>query len=106
MHLWIGRCCDDCTCIYPSLLAVEMWIFAIYLPLMVGHLIPEDEDMWECFLLLLDIVKVSTSRIQSPGLAGYLEALVSDHHHLFIRCYPHANVIPKTTLCSLSFSDY
>ena len=34
-----------------------MWIFAVFLPLMIGHAIPED-DMWQCFLLLLDILSV------------------------------------------------
>ncbi len=43
---------------------------------MIGYAIPEDDDMWQCFLLLLDILKVSTCRIQSPGLAGYLKSLL------------------------------
>ena len=55
---------------------------------MIACLVPEDGDLWQCFLLLLDILKVSTSRVLSPGLAGYLEALIVDHHQSFIRCYP------------------
>ena len=57
--------------------AVEMWIFAVHLPLMIGHVIPEEDEMWQCFLLLLDILKVSTCRVQSPGFAGYLEVLIT-----------------------------
>ena len=48
----------------------------MYLPLMIGHIVPEDDDMWQCFLLLLDIMKVSTCRIQSPGLAEYLQVTI------------------------------
>ena len=76
-----------------------MWIFATYLPLMIGHMVPEDDDMWQCFLLLLDIMKVSTCRIQSPGLAGYLEVLVGDHHHSFVHCYPGYSITPKLHYC-------
>ena len=79
--------------------AVEMWIFATYLPLMIGRMVPEDDDMWQCFLLLLDIMKVSTCQIQSPGLAGYLEVLVSDHHHSFVCCYPENSITPKLHYC-------
>ena len=31
--------------------------FAIYLPLMGGDQIPNDDSDWECYLLLLDILK-------------------------------------------------
>ena len=79
--------------------AVEMWIFAVHLPLMIGHVIPEEDEMWQCFLLLLDILKVSTCRVQSPGFAGYLEVLINDHHSQFIRCYPGTSVIPKLHYC-------
>ena len=37
--------------------ASQMWIFSTLLPLMIGDLVPEDDQKWECFLLLLDIVK-------------------------------------------------
>ena len=57
---------------------------------LIGHMVHEDDEMWQC-------LKVSTCRIQSPGLVGYLEVLVSDHHHLFIRCYPGYNVTQSST---------
>ena len=39
-------------------IAAQMWNFAIYLPLMVGDQIPSDDSDWECYLLLLDILKI------------------------------------------------
>ena len=80
----------QCTC-----LAAQVWILARNLPLMIGDLISENDDLWECFLLLLDILQVCTSNITSRGLAGYLEALISDHHQLFVRCYTAEKFIPK-----------
>ena len=74
-------------------IAAQVWILARNLPLMIGDRISEN-DFWECYLLLLDIIQVCTARILSHGLAGYLEALISDHH-LFVRCYTEDNFLPK-----------
>ena len=63
-------------------IAVQMWNLAINLPLMIGSKIPVDDEHWECFLLLLDILQLCTTRVASAGQAGYLEALSHDHHHL------------------------
>ena len=32
--------------------AAQMWILASILPLMIGDLVPSDDNMWECFMLL------------------------------------------------------
>lgn len=75
--------------------AAQMWALAINLPLMIGDKVPLNNEKWECYLLLLDILQICTSRVASSAQAGYLEALIYDHHHLFARCYPGANIIPK-----------
>ena len=72
-----------------------MWNFAVYLPLMVGDQIPNDDSDWECYLLLLDILKICMARILSIDLIQYLEVLIEMYLHLFRKCYPEANIIPK-----------
>ena len=72
-----------------------MWILAINLPLIIGDKVPVGDEKWECFLLLLDILQLCTTRVASAAHAGILGALISDHHALFCRCYPMANIIPK-----------
>ena len=74
-------------------IAAQVWILARNLPLMIGNRISEN-DFWECYLLLLDILQVCTAQNLSHGLAGYLEALISDHH-LFVCHYTEDNFIPK-----------
>ena len=74
-------------------IASQMWVLSINLPLIIGDKIPYDN--WDCFLLLLDIIQVSTAKITSQGLAGYLEALIHDHHQLFVRLYSREKFIPK-----------
>lgn len=90
------QCHMQHSCFFLSLhIAAQMWNLAINLPLMIGSKIPVDDEHWECFLLLLDILQLCTTRFASAGQAGYLEALIHDHHHLFTRCYPEANITPK-----------
>jgi len=50
----------------------------------MGNKIPLDDEHWECFLLLLDILQLCTTKFASAGQAGFLEALIHDHHHLFL----------------------
>lgn len=72
-----------------------MWALAVNMPLMIGDQVATDDEKWECFLLLLDILQLCTARVATTAHAGILEALISDHHHLFTRCYPNASIIPK-----------
>ena len=51
--------------------------------------------MWECFALLVEIVKYCTARITSTSSADYVAALVDQHHHDFRKCYPGTNFTPK-----------
>lgn len=72
-----------------------MWNLSINLPLIIGDKIPCGDENWECFLLLIDILKLCTAKIASTAHAGILEAMIHDHHHLFTHCYPTTSVIPK-----------
>ena len=71
-----------------------MWILAIHLTLLIGDKVPQGNDMCECFLTLLEIVQISTSRV-IPDVSEYLSALVQAHHRMFVRCFPSASFIPK-----------
>ena len=57
--------------------ALAMWSFSVFLPLMIGDKIPKDEPLWECYLLLLEIVKYSTVQLTSLATAEYLAAVIS-----------------------------
>lgn len=73
-----------------------MWTFATLLPLMIGDKIPIDDQAWECFLLLLRISKVCTTKVISPALAeNYLPVLIEQHHQEFRKCYPSVSMTPK-----------
>ena len=72
-----------------------MWNLVVYLPLMVGDLVPEDEEQWECFLLLLDILQICISPVISIDVVQYLTVLIKMYLSAFCKCYPDKNIIPK-----------
>ena len=49
--------------IYEYMPLYIMWNLAVYLPLMIGDLVPESDKEWECFLLLLEILQICVSSV-------------------------------------------
>ena len=76
-------------------LASQIWHLAIYLPLISGDKVPENNKEWECFILLLEILRICMSRVISPNLVDYLRELISIYLITFSECYPTMNIIPK-----------
>ena len=72
-----------------------MWSFAILLPLLIGDKIPYDHPLWECYLLLIEIVKYVTAQLTFITSADYLSALIDQHHREFKKCYPLTSIMPK-----------
>ena len=72
-----------------------MWVLAIHLPFIIGQFVPNDDQYWSCFLLLLKILKICAARITSVCLAHYLSILICDHNETFKACYPDASIRPK-----------
>ena len=81
-----------CTCL---LLASQMWLLARVLPLLVGDQIPDDDESWDNFLRMMEIV----DRLFCPQLteddAVYIKWLIADHHKDFVTLYPDKSIIPK-----------
>ena len=72
-----------------------MWTLARLLPVMIGHLISDDDPHWKHYLELLEIVNLIFSPIVRPETPGYLEVLIEDNFHTFTLLYPEQGVIPK-----------
>ena len=75
--------------------AMQMWTLARFLPLVIGHLVPEDDAHWENFLCLLDIMDIIFACPVGAEACGDLEALISDHHSTFKELYPHVSIKMK-----------
>ena len=59
---------------------MQMWTLGRFLPLAIGHVIPEESKHWENFLRLLDIMDILFACRIPVEECGYLESLISDHH--------------------------
>ena len=77
------------------LIAAQAWLLARILPLLVGDYIPDDDEQWQNFLRMMDIVDRLFSPKISEDDATYIKWLISDHHQEFCRLYPTMSVIPK-----------
>lgn len=74
---------------------MQMWTLGRFLPLAIGHVIPEETEQWENFIRLLDIMDILFSRCIPVEECGYLESLISDHHLCFKQLYPEASITMK-----------
>ncbi|XP_074627093.1 uncharacterized protein LOC141885122 [Acropora palmata] len=71
--------------------AAQMWCLARFLPLMIGSLVPEDDEHWQLFQILLEIMDV----VLSPETTEHAIGVLEEHHYRFIDLYPGRSIIPK-----------
>ncbi len=86
--------CYICDKIY-SPLAAQMWLLGRILPLIVGDLVPDDDERWLNYLRMMEIVDLLFCSQISEDSCAYLAALINDHHREFTELYPNASVLPK-----------
>jgi len=72
-----------------------MWCLTRLLPLMIGHIVPENDDHWKNFLLLLSIMDLVFAPVLSTDCIAYLKELICDHHENFKSLYPMCSIFPK-----------
>ena len=77
------------------ILASQLWLLGHLLPLIIGDLVPNDDEHWELFLQMMDIVDILFSPNSTEDHASYVAVLINDHHKDFCRLYPHHSIIPK-----------
>jgi len=65
-----------------------MWTLGRFLPLVVGDLVPRNNQYWNNYLIHLQIMEILFAPKLTPDDCGYLESLISDHHYAFKQLYP------------------
>lgn len=73
----------------------ENWMLLRFLPLLIGHNIPEGEQTWSVVLELKDIVELLSSPSFTTETLTYLQAKISDHRQLLLEAFPDAKLRPK-----------
>ena len=75
--------------------ATQMWCLGRFLPLLIGHLVPEGDIFWDNFLMLLTIMDYVFAPVTSADKADYVAMLVEDFLTDFKDLYPERRLIPK-----------
>ena len=88
----------NCIITYHSyifyMIASQMWLLGRLLPCMIGCHIPEDDEKWLNFLLLLQIVDIFAPVISEDEVA-FLQVLIQQHHETFAVLYPEKSITLK-----------
>ena len=74
---------------------MQMWTLGRFLPLIIGHLVTEEDEYWDNFLCLLDIMDILFARPVTADACALAEVLISDHHTSFKELYPHCAITLK-----------
>lgn len=74
--------------------AAQTNCLALYLPMIIGDLVDEDSEVWELFLLLLDVYKLVVAPSISKGGTIVLKGLIREHHSLYLQLFE-THLIPK-----------
>lgn len=72
-----------------------MWCLARYLPLMIGELIPANDEKWILFFHMLSIIDYVFAPKCSLDTIALVRVLINEHLVEFKRLYPDCNIIPK-----------
>ena len=75
--------------------ASQMIVLTRELPMLVADLIPETDEHWKSFIILLKICSIALSPITTPDTVAYLRVLIEEKLTLFVTLYPDKRIIPK-----------
>jgi len=90
-NIYLDMKCD----LLITFLAVQMWCLGRLLPLMIGEKVPEDDENWQNYLLMLSIVDYIFAPRILPECLSELKILIRDHHQKFTELYPSSPITPK-----------
>ena len=80
---------------YDDFTACEAWTLARMLPLLIGDLVPESDDNWQNYLLLLSITDYVMAPHSTKGIVVHLKSMIAEHHTTFTELYPERHLTPK-----------
>lgn len=75
--------------------ASQMMTLCQMLPLIIADKIPEDDENWHSFLVLLKICSIAVTPVCTYDTISYLKVLIEENLTLFRKLYPSHNLIPK-----------
>ena len=81
--------------IHVMYLASQMWCLGRYLPILIGDKVSPDDERWQNYLLLMEIVDRVLAPRSTMSVVADLRHLIHHHHLEFKRLYPEKSITPK-----------
>ena len=78
-----------------TILASQAWCLGRFLPLLVGDLVPDDNNYWNNYLQLLQIMEYTFAPVTTVGKLDYLQFLIEEYLSEFTELYPSRPLTPK-----------
>ena len=76
-------------------IASQAWCLARYFPLLVGDMVPTNDDKWTHYLLLLRIIELTFAPVITIDQTCYLKMLIEKFLMEFKHLYPARPLTPK-----------
>ena len=80
---------------FINVTASQTWCLGRFLPLLIGDLIPKEDDHWENYLQLMTIMDYIFAPTTNKEIIGYLRMLIEDFLTDFHELYPQRRLTPK-----------
>ncbi|KYM95062.1 hypothetical protein ALC62_14308 [Cyphomyrmex costatus] len=63
--------------------ASEMMFFVRHFGLIIGDLVPEDDEVWRLYIVFTEILDIVTAPYVRQQLTEYLSTLIAEHHEMY-----------------------
>jgi len=80
---------------FTKFIASQAWCLGRFLPLLIGDLIPEDDEKWSGYLMFLKIMEYAFAPVITLEKLDYLQMLIQDYLLEFTHLYPDQRLSPK-----------
>jgi len=81
--------------LHDGTIASQAWCLGRFLPLLVGDLVPDDDETWGVFLDLLKIMEYLFAPVTTDDKLEYLQLLTENYLRDFKRLHPDRQLTPK-----------
>lgn len=55
--------------------------------ILIGELIPYDNQVWDLYLSLLELIDITTSKLVTPADLDLLRTIIAEHHSLYMQLF-------------------
>ncbi|KAF4531567.1 hypothetical protein B566_EDAN013571 [Ephemera danica] len=67
--------------------AAEMNNLVMYFGLMVGNYVPNNDEVWQLYILLRKIFEIANSRVLQKSCYDIIVGLIEEHHDLYLKIF-------------------